>query len=140
MKIGELAKRTGTRVETIRFYEREGLLPPISRNPGNYRLYTDAQLERLTFIRHCRHLDMTLAEIRTLLGFKESPAENCGEVNRLLDAHIEHLVRRIEALQALEHQLRALRRRCHTERSTATCAILDGLSQPARITNEARSR
>ena len=85
--------------------------------------------ERLTFIRHCSGLDMTLDEIRTLLHFKESPEENCGEVNRLLDDHIGHVVRRIGELQALEKQLQELRGRCLDERRASTCGILEGLSQ-----------
>lgn len=64
MKIGELAKVTQTQAETIRFYEREGLLTEPPRSNGNYRLYGQEHLERLAFIRHCRSLDMTLDEIR----------------------------------------------------------------------------
>ena len=75
MKIGELARLAGSNVETIRYYEREGLLPKPGRSEGNYRIYGPMHLERLTFIRHCRGLDMTLDEIRTLLHFKESPED-----------------------------------------------------------------
>jgi DNA-binding transcriptional MerR regulator len=63
-------------VETIRYYEREGLLREPSRSEGNYRLYTDTHIERLQFIRHCRSLDMTLEEIRNLLRFRDSLEEN----------------------------------------------------------------
>ena len=129
MKIGELARLAGSNVETIRYYEREGLLPIPGRSEGNYRIYGPMHQERLTFIRHCRGLDMTLDEIRTLLHFKESPEENCGEVNRLLDDHIGHVVRRIGELQALEKQLQELRGRCLDERRASTCGILEGLSQ-----------
>ena len=86
MRIGDLAESTGTAVETIRFYEREGLIPAARRAENNYRVYTDAHVERLAFIRHCRNLDMTLDEIRTLLRFKDAPTRNCGDVNALLDA------------------------------------------------------
>lgn len=72
---------------------------------------------------------MTLDEIRTLLRFKESPEENCGEVNRFLDEHIGHVVRRIGELQALEKQLLELRDRCTDERRASNCGILEGLSQ-----------
>jgi DNA-binding transcriptional MerR regulator len=88
MKIGELAHHTGTQVETIRYYEREGLLPETARTDGNYRIYGTTHADRLRFIRNCRSLDMTLDEIRLLLRFKDSPAENCGGVNELLDEHI----------------------------------------------------
>ena len=66
MRIGNLAEATGTPVETIRFYEREGLIPAAQRSDNNYRMYTAAHAERLAFIRHCRNLDMTLDENRTL--------------------------------------------------------------------------
>ncbi|MFX7140454.1 MerR family transcriptional regulator, partial [Acinetobacter baumannii] len=81
MKIGKLAQTAGTTVETIRFYEHEGLLPAPARSSGNYRLYASQHLERLAFIRHCRSLDMTLNEIRSLLRLKDAPHEDCGEVN-----------------------------------------------------------
>ena len=70
MRIGPLAEATGTPVETIRFYEREGLIPPARRTENNYRLYTAAHAERLAFIRHYRNLDMTLDEIRSLLRLR----------------------------------------------------------------------
>ncbi len=88
MKIGELARVTGTPVETIRYYEREGLLAAPARTDGNFRIYEDTHAERLSFIRHCRSLDMSLDEIRILLRFKDAPGANCGDVNTLLDAHI----------------------------------------------------
>ncbi len=73
MKIGELAKLTDCQVETIRYYEKENLLPEPARSEGNYRLYTQAHVERLTFIRNCRSLDMTLEEIRSLLSLRAYP-------------------------------------------------------------------
>ena len=132
MKIGELATSTNTQVETIRYYEREGLLPKTARSGSNYRIYGDAHIERLTFIRHCRRLDMTLAEIRTLLRFKDVPTENCGEVNALLDEHIGHVAARIRELRALEKQLKGLRERCRHEQAAIHCGILNELSQPLR--------
>ncbi|WP_151447652.1 Cd(II)/Pb(II)-responsive transcriptional regulator [Lacisediminimonas profundi] len=130
MKIGELADLTGTQVETIRYYEREGLLPAPARSEGNFRIYADEHAQRLSFIRHCRSLDMTLDEIRQLLRFKDSPDEDCGDVNRLLDAHIGHVADRIRELRGLEKQLKALRQRCHSEQDAAHCGILNALSRP----------
>lgn len=130
MKIGELANATGTQIETIRYYEREGLLPLPDRTDGNYRIYMDDHAERLSFIRHCRSLDMTLDEIRQLLHFKDAPEENCGDVNTLLDAHIGHVAERIRELRALEKQLRSLRDRCGEARVAAQCGILSELSRP----------
>jgi Cd(II)/Pb(II)-responsive transcriptional regulator len=131
LKIGELAKRTGCLVETIRYYEREGLLLKPARSEGNYRLYTDIHVERLQFIRHCRVLDMTLEEIRNLLRFRDAPDENCTKVNALLDEHIEHVSNRIRELRFLQKNLRRLRSRCEQARAIKDCRILQSLGSPA---------
>lgn len=131
MKIGELSERTGTQIETIRFYEREGLLPEPSRSTGNYRIYEERHAQRLAFIRHCRSLDMALDEIRALLRFIEAPNENCGEVNTLLDTHINHLAQRILELKVLEKDLKDLRRLCTQEQAAKDCKILCKLTQAA---------
>lgn len=131
MKIGALAAATGTPVETIRFYEREGLLPPPARADNNYRMYLPAHAERLAFIRQCRNLDMTLDEIRALIQLRESPAQDCGEINALLDEHIEHVAQRIRELRSLEKDLKALRARCAEPHSVSECGILDGLDRAA---------
>jgi Cd(II)/Pb(II)-responsive transcriptional regulator len=130
MKIGGLAKVTGSLVENIRFYEREGLLPQAERTEGNYRIYGQDHAERLAFIRNCRNLDMTLNEIRALLRFKEAPTENCGEVNALLDEHIGHVADRIRELKALEKNLKTLRLQCQEANASKDCGILHGLSDP----------
>ncbi len=127
MRIGDLAEATGTPVETIRFYERERLLSAARRTANNYRLYTSAHVERLGFIRHCRNLDMTLDEIRSLLRLRDSPSQDCGEVNALLDEHIGHVAQRIRELRALEKDLKALRARCSTPHSIDNCGILNEL-------------
>ena len=78
MKIGALAVATATQIETIRFYEREGLIPTPGRSAGNFRLYDDSHVQRLVFIRRCRGSDMALDEIRTLLHFIDRPGADCG--------------------------------------------------------------
>jgi len=132
MKIGELATLTMTPVETIRFYEREKLLAEPMRSEGNYRIYEPAHAERLSFIRHCRGLDMTLDEIRALLRFKDAPTENCREVNVLLDEHIGHVAQRIEELRQLERQLKILREACLGSQDAEHCGILNELSEIAK--------
>lgn len=132
MKIGELAKTTHTQVETIRYYEREGLLPETVRTEGNYRIYSPDHATRLSFIRHCRSLDMTLNEIRTLLTFKDAPQGDCAGVNELVDAHISHVASRIKELKALERQLKELRQTCTESKETNQCGILAELSVPPR--------
>jgi len=128
MKIGELAKCTGAPVETIRYYEREGLLPAASRSDANYRLYGRDHLERLQFIRHCRSLDMALDEIRELLRFRDAPDQSCGEVNALLDRHIGHVADRIAQLQELQRQLGELRSLCSATRAVKDCGIYQTLA------------
>ena len=127
MKIGELASATDTRVETIRFYEREGLLPEPNRSTANYRVYTAAHVERLAFIRNCRNLDMALDEVRELLRFKDAPREDCANVNALLEEHIGHVSQRIRELRVLERELRLLRARCEKPGHGKDCGILGGL-------------
>lgn len=130
LKIGELARRTGCPVETIRYYERDGLLAAPARSAGNYRLYDARHVEQLSFIRRCRSLDMTLGEIRALLRFRDRPEDDCEAVNALLDAHIGHVARRITELERLEKQLRELRQQCGTARQAKDCGILNGLAKP----------
>ena len=128
LKIGELAKRSGCLVETIRFYEKQGLLPLTARSQGNFRLYGEEHAERLQLIRHCRSLDMTLDEIRDLLKFKDAPQDNCSEVNLLLDKHIGHVAHRIQELKVLEKQLISLRQLCQTPEAGKDCRILQNLA------------
>jgi Cd(II)/Pb(II)-responsive transcriptional regulator len=131
MKIGELSRAASTPVETIRYYEREGLLPEPPRTDNNYRIYGDEHLERLAFIRHCRTLDMTLDEIRVLLRFKDAPSEDCGAVNRLLDEHLGHVEARIDELRTLRRQLLNLREQCLDVTSAADCGILTSIARDA---------
>ncbi|MGE0314967.1 MAG: Cd(II)/Pb(II)-responsive transcriptional regulator [Lautropia sp.] len=131
MKIGALSEATGTPIETIRFYERKGLLPAPARSANNYRTYLPAHVERLAFVRQCRNLDMALDEIRALIALRESPARDCRDVNALLDAHIGHVAHRIRELRALESDLKALRARCAARLPLAECGILNSLDGAA---------
>jgi len=132
MKIGELAAAADTPVETIRYYEKQGLLAEPARTEGNYRVYGPAQVQRLQFIRHCRSLDMSLDEVRTLLRYQDAPGSDCGDVNALLDEHIGHVAQRIRELKRLEKQLRELRGRCASSRDAAHCGILTEIAQASR--------
>lgn len=127
--IGELGERTGCPVQTIRYYEREGLLPPAGRTRGNYRLYGPTHLERLSFIRNCRALDMTLQEIQLLLSVRDAPQRNCDEVNAVVDRHIEQVAQRIQELQQLQVRLKGLRKLCRAAEVAGSCKILGTLSK-----------
>ena len=128
MRIGELAKQTGTDVETVRYYEKIGLLDAPGRNSSGYRDYGAAQQERLQFIRHCRSLQMSLSDVRTLLDLKAEPAAACQSVNDLLDHQIERVRHQMESLRQLEEQLTTLRRQCGQPHSVRECAIIQNLS------------
>jgi Cd(II)/Pb(II)-responsive transcriptional regulator len=128
MKIGELGRAANCPPETIRFYEKAGLLPAPDRNGSNYRSYRKDHLERLRFIRNCRSLDMTHDEIRTLLAFMDEPRGDCEPVNHLLDEHIGHVDVRLEELRRLRQQLTALRQQCATAQSIGDCGIIHGLT------------
>ena len=130
MKIGELAAKAACDVQTVRFYEREGLLEEPARTASGYRSYDDRHLTRLNFIRHCRSLDIPLPEVRQLLQFAAAPDQSCGQVNDLLDRHIGLVKSRVQALKTLEKQLVALRKSCDGDTSHA-CAILESFMTAA---------
>lgn len=130
MKIGELATHAGCDVQTVRFYEREGLLEEPPRETSGYRRYDERHLTRLTFIRHCRTLDIPLPEVRQLLDFAAKPEQSCAQVNELLDEHIVLVKRRIQALRTLEKQLVSLRKTCDGDASHP-CAILESFTSAA---------
>lgn len=133
MKIGELAERTRCPAETIRYYERIGLLAPPQRAANNYRSYGERHAERLQFIRHCRALDMGLDEIRTLLDARDQPEGDCTDVNALLDRHIEQVAGKIAELTALERQLKQLRGCCVATQAPQACGILHALSEHEHV-------
>lgn len=129
MKIGEVAAATATPIETIRYYEREGLLPAPQRTDGNYRIYAAHHVQRLAFIRRCRALDMTLDEVRALLGFADARGGDCSGADAVLDRHIGHVAERIAELRRLEAELRQLRARCQGPGDAASCGVLKGLAE-----------
>lgn len=127
MKIGELAQVAQCSVETVRYYEKAGLLPETARTTGNFRVYGPDHVDRLRFIRNCRALDMNHEEIHTLLGLADRPQDGCGAINTVFDAHIAHVNERIQELGNLKLQLQALRARCQSEQGVNACGILKGL-------------
>lgn len=131
MKIGELARRTGCEVETIRYYERTGLLPAPPRSEGNYRHYGDQDAERLSFIRHCRSLGMSLDDVRALQHFQAKPELACDDINAMLDRHLQKTETQIQVLQHLQSQLKTLRDACHSRLTARQCGILQNLQSAA---------
>ncbi len=131
MRIGELARQSGCDAETIRYYEREGLLDAPQREDNGYRRYGDAHLVQLNFVRHCRSLGMSLSDVRRLRDFARDPSAACDGIKSLLDRQIEQIHAQRLALEALESQLRALRHTCDEGHRASECGILQNLQQAA---------
>lgn len=127
ISIGDLGKATGTKVETIRYYESVGLLPKPARTAGNYRSYADTHVTRLTFIRRARELGFPLDEVRQLLRLSDDRGRRCDEVDAIAKAHLADVERKIADLQALRVELNGLIRQCRRG-SIAECKILDALA------------
>ena len=112
MKIGELSRATGANIETIRYYERIGLLPAPARTAANYRSYGPAHRSRLSFVRHSRELGFTIEEIRSLLDLSDDPARDCGEADRIATAHLGQVEAKIAQLVLLRDELARIVGRC----------------------------
>ena len=126
--IGELARATGTKVVTVRYYEKIGLLPQPSRSSTNYRSYSDRDLVRLRFIRRCRNLGFTLDQIRELLRLSSDREHDCTEVDRITAAHLSNVEQKIVDLNQLSKQLRRIAARCRGGGRIADCRIIEALS------------
>ena len=131
MRIGELAKQAGTDAQTVRYYEREGLLDAPSRTTSGYRAYGPPHVERLNFIRHCRSLDMPLAEIKRLIDLSSNKKVSCDDVDQLVRSHLERVRAKRVALEALEAQLAILSAQCASGHRVADCGILGELIHAA---------
>ena len=105
MRIGQLADALGCTVETIRFYEKQGLLPAPHRTNGNFRKYDEEHVQRLSFICNCRSLDLSLNENKTLPSLENHNEQRTEEINRLLDRHIKDVAKRIHELAHLRMKL-----------------------------------
>jgi Cd(II)/Pb(II)-responsive transcriptional regulator len=131
MRIGELAHTAGVDVQTIRYYEREGLLEAPGRTSSGYRAYGPQHVERLNFVRHCRSLDMPLAEIKRLIELSSNRSISCDEVNALVRAHLARVQAKRKSLEELERQLAALNAQCESGHRVADCGILEELIHAA---------
>lgn len=127
LTIGKLASQVGVGVETVRFYEREGLLAEPPRGESGYRLYPPEAAVRLGFIRHAKELGFSLPEIRELLSLRASPAASCDDVRRQIRAKIEDVEERIRALARMKRALEELAETCVRAAPTSECPILEVL-------------
>lgn len=128
--IGQVARTAGCKVQTVRYYEQIGLLPPPRRSPGNQRLYTGQDVDRLTFIRHARSLGFSLESIRDLLSLADQPDQPCEAVDAIARAQRLAVEERIGRLQALKAELDRMIRQCSGGR-IADCRIIEVISDHA---------
>ena len=135
LSIGTLARRTGAKVETIRYYERIGLMPEPGRTEGGQRRYGEAELDRLAFIRHARQLGFTLEAVRELLDLSDSPERSCGEVDAIARRHLREVERRLERLAALKRELERIVGECGRG-TVADCRVLEVLRDHAECLSE----
>ena len=128
-RIGEAARLSGVPAASIRYYEKEGLLPAQARTDKQYRLYNEAEIHRLRFVRLCRAMDMSLNEVRTLLALDCKLQDDAHTACATLDAHLSHVRTRLHELQVLEHELIALRGRC--DGNGQACQVIEALHERA---------
>lgn len=127
MKIGGLSKKSGCSVQTIRYYEKEGLLSNPERSEGNFRLYGNKILKELEFVKHCRSLDISLTDIKQLIELKNKPKESCAGINKLIEHQLDLVNQRMKELKALKTDLQQMANSCTTEKTIEACGIIKSL-------------
>lgn len=136
MRIGEVAKRTGIGIETIRFYERQGLMIEPERQSSGYRQFDEAAIARLTFIIRAKGLGFTLSEIKELLALWFDPVTTCCDVRRRAEQKISDIEGRVQALQAMKRSLKKLIDQCQKRGTLDDCPLLYGLTPPKTATSK----
>ena len=126
LTIGDLSRRTGCKVETIRYYERIGVMPEPARTPGGHRQYGAGHLRRLAFIRRSRALGFTLDSVRGLLSFVDGSERTCEDVLALTQAHLAETRRKIDDLRKIERVLADMAAEC-VGGTVPACPIIDAL-------------
>ncbi|SEG35838.1 Cu(I)-responsive transcriptional regulator [Bryocella elongata] len=127
-RIGDLAKQTGVRVVTIRYYEQAGLLPVCERTAANYRVYAQEHLQRLNFVRRCRELGFSLEQIRNLLLLSAAQSPTCADVCNVAADHLKEVESKITDLKRLAAELRRIGSSCNGKRSSADCRLIASLT------------
>ena len=137
LKIGGLAKRTGTNAPTIRYYEEIGLLRSAHRQAGGQRVYGDADLKQLSFIRRCREFGFSIDQVRSLLALMQDPASSCADARDLAQEHLVAVRSKLAELRALERSIAGFVTNCDascTGGPGPDCVILDDLSKAQKQT------
>jgi Cu(I)-responsive transcriptional regulator len=130
MNIGELARAAATKAETIRYYERIGLLPSPPRTAGNYRNYSEGHVSRLAFTRRARDLGFSIEQIRALLDLADHKEQSCEAVDAIAHEHLAEVKRKLADLSALRRELESLIGQCR-HGTVAECRILEALDPDA---------
>lgn len=128
LSIGDLSKRTGVKVPTIRYYEQMGLLAAAERSEGNQRRYEPQDLERLAFIRHARDLGLDISAIRELIALSQHPHRPCGNADRIAADHLKSVRDKIEKLKKLEQELARIVSHCDGDHAIEDCYVIRSLS------------
>ena len=125
--IGALSKQSGVNVETIRYYEKIGIMPMAGRNAGGYRIYGQNCLKRLTFVRRARELGFSIEQIRALLALAAPTRASCADVREIARTHLDEVRAKLADLARLEHILAETIARCSGE-PAPSCPVLDMLA------------
>ena len=135
LSIGDLARRAGCKVQTVRYYEQIGLMPPPQRTTGNQRSYERIHADRLAFIRHSRELGFPLDAIRELLALTDDPNRSCDQADRIARAHLREVETRIGSLTALKTELKRMLQQCRSGR-IAECRVIDVLTDHGKCATD----
>ena len=127
MTIGQVARQTGVSVETIRYYEKEGLVDEPERNPSGYRQYPAETIKRILFIQRAKAIGFTLREIHDLLSIQEKPEACCGDVLSRAESKMAEIEAKINELQRMKNALQTLTTECVSDNGLDNCPILDAL-------------
>lgn len=136
LAIGDVARRTGIKIPTIRYYEQEGLLPAPPRTASGRRRYGEDDVRRLTFIRHARVLGFDLADVRSLLDLADNPARPCADADRIAEGHLKSIRARLAQLRKLEREMKRMIASCRGGGSAGDCAIIESLSDHGHCKSE----
>jgi Cd(II)/Pb(II)-responsive transcriptional regulator len=127
MKIGQLSKISGCSVQTIRYYESEGLLSTPERTEGNFRLYGERIQNELEFVKHCRSLNIPLTDVKRLIELKNKPEASCHSVNKLIDTQLKLVNERMKELLSLKSELQQMANACKSDTTINDCGIVRAL-------------
>ena len=135
LTIGSLGKKTGTKVQTVRYYEQIGLMPEPGRTEGGQRRYGEAEVDRLSFIRHARQLGFSLEAIRELLDLSDNPDRSCHEADSIARRQLKQVELRMDRLKALRTELKRMIQEC-SGGNTADCKVLEVLRDHSECLTE----